>query len=134
MVPAVAAVLALLAPPPVPAYVGAEPAIELGLRTTAGLDQALAGEGARLYRAQPELVLGVRSAPHLDILAGGGVGPVYVVRPAGGVVDLTVSATLGLHFQMMEGANVLALARAEALAGGGVALTLHVRLSFDGDR
>ena len=127
MLAAIAAVLGLLAPQ---AHAGPVPAVELGLRTTAGADEALAGGGARLYRAQPEVLVGAHPAAHLDLIAGGGLGPAYVVRPPGGAVDLTVSGTLGLRFPV-EGANVLVTARAEALTRGGAAVTLHLGLSLD---
>ncbi len=99
------------------------------MRTAAGSDEALAGAGVRIFRAHPEILVGVHHGPHLDLFAGVGAGAAYLVRPPRGVVDLTVSGTLGLRVPM-EGANLLATARAEALAGGGAVVTLRLQLSF----
>jgi len=128
MVPPLVAVLALLAPPV--GHAGEKPAIELGVRTAAGPEETLASRGARLYLATPEIMLGVRASAHLDVLAGCGAGAAVLVRPSGGVVDLTASGTLGVRLRG-KGANLLALARAEGLAGGGAAIGFHLQLSFD---
>jgi hypothetical protein len=125
---ALAGLLALLAP--WPAFAQDRPAVKLGLRLTAGADEALASGGARLYRAQPGIAIGVRPARHLDIVAGAGVGAAYVVRPPRGGVELAMSGMLGVRFPV-EGANVLATARVEAVTGSGAAVSLHLETSFD---
>jgi hypothetical protein len=139
MGPTVAAVLALLAtatvPPAPEPYL--TPAFGLGVRAAAtGLDEALAGPGGRVYRAQPEILFGFRAGEQVDVVAGGAVGPAYLVRVRGPrsdtrSVDLTASGALGLRFPA-GGTTVLATARAEAITGGVVAVTFDLRMSFGG--
>ncbi len=107
------------------------PTIKLGLRTGGVLDQVLTGANARLYRAQPEVLLGFRPADHATLLIGGGAGPAYFVGPSAGAVDLTLSGALGLHVSV-GGADLLAIVRAEAAMRGAAAVTFDVRVTFGG--
>lgn len=128
---ALAAVLAVLELAPSLTRAVPSPAIGLSFRTATGLDERLAGPDTALYRAQPEILVDLPSG-RLDVFAGGGVGPAYVVRPKGRGegVGVTVSGAAGLRFPL-EGAKVLAMARAEGLGGGGMAITFDLQMSFD---
>jgi hypothetical protein len=123
---AVLAVLGMLTPPP-----PTEPIrmVEVSMRTTTGLDLSLVGPQARLYRAQPEIMLRIRPSGGLAVLAGGGLGPALVVRGPLGRVDLSVSGAVGVRFPV-GGTTVSALTRAESVVGGATTLSLAVQLSF----
>ena len=100
-------------------------------RAGSGLDGALAGKGGRLYRLQPELVIGLRPQDHVEVYAGGGVGPAYLVRSSGGGVAASVSGVVGLRLLGRGDRALSLLGRAEGVAGGGAALSLDLHLSFD---
>jgi hypothetical protein len=128
-VPAVLAVLELVR---WPARAELDPPIGLSFRAATGLDDRLGGPGTSVYRAQPEILLGLHRTPDLDVFAGGGVGPAYVVRPPGRGegFSVTASGTVGLRFPV-DGARVLAIARVDGLGGGGVTITVDLQLTFD---
>lgn len=129
---AVPAVLALLELVRWPARAELGPPIGLSFRAVTGLDERLGGPGTSVYRAQPEILLGLRRTSDLDVFAGGGVGPAYVVRPPGRGEGLgvTASGAVGLRFPV-DGAKVLATARVDGLGGGGVTIMVDFQFSFD---
>jgi hypothetical protein len=129
MVPSVATVLTMLGmvSPPQPA--GLTQGLEVGMRTAAGLDDALVGPRARVYRAQPELMLRIRPGGGVVMLAGGGVGPALVVRGPAGHVDLSLSGAVGLRFPI-AGTSVLAVTRAESVRSGATTVSLDIQLGF----
>lgn len=123
------AVLALLELVRWPLPSALAPPMGLSFRVVTAADERLAGPSTSVYRAQPEILMGFRPAPHLDVFVGGGVGPAYVVRPAGrgDGVRVTASGEVGLRFPV-DGTTVRAMARIEGLGGGGVAITLDVQM------
>jgi hypothetical protein len=110
------------------------PSVTLNLRAAAGHDEALLGPLSTFYRAQPELLFGLRPAAHLALFAGGGLGAAYLVPDARehGMTEgpaFTLSGALGARFPW-EGVPVTATARAEAVGGRGMAVTFDLALAL----
>jgi hypothetical protein len=128
-VPVVLGVLEAVSPPD-----AGRPPLLFSLRTEAGLGGALAGRGGTLYRGQPEVVVGFH-VDRVDVLGGGGLGPAYLVRAKGGPSGFATSASAALGVRLpVLGSSLGVLGRVEVVAGGGVAVTLDVGLSFDHGR
>ena len=114
------------------------PSFTLELRAAAGHDEALLGPLSSYYRAQPELLFGLKPLPKLSLFAGGGLGAAYVVPDPGarnamaGPV-LTLSGALGARFPW-ERVPVTTVARAQAVTGYGVAVTIDVALALSDAR
>jgi hypothetical protein len=110
------------------------PSVTVELRAAAGHDEALLGPVETFYRAQPELLFGLRPIAHLAVFAGGGVGAAYLVPDAGehGTAarpTVTLSGVLGARFPW-ERVPVTAVTRAESVRGGGTAVTLSLALAL----
>jgi hypothetical protein len=127
----VSVVLAALELALLPAITEHRPVLWVSTRTGTGPDGALAGKAGRLYRLQPEVVIGFRARDRVEVYAGAGVGPVYLVRSSGGGVVPSASGVLGLRLLTGGDHAVSVLARAEAVGGGGAAVSFDLRLSFD---
>ncbi|MFT3776529.1 MAG: hypothetical protein QM820_65140 [Minicystis sp.] len=112
-----------------------DPSVSFVLRGAAGRDDALVGPTLRAYRAAPEIVFVLRPAPRVEIFAGGGAGPAYLVQEPGAPVlfpestVLAISASLGARFPW-QGVPVTALARAESVCGHGSAVMLRLALDL----
>lgn len=127
---AVSVVLAALELGLLPALVEPRPALWVSMRTGGGFDGALAG-GGRLYRLQPEVIVGLLTRPGFEVYAGAGLGPAYLVRSNGRGVQPSASGVLACRFSVQGGHTLSFLARAEGVAGGGGAVSFDVRLTFD---
>jgi hypothetical protein len=126
----VSVVLAALELALLPALAERRPTLWVSTRTGTGPDGALAGKGGRLYRLQPEVVLGFRAFDRVEVYTGAGLGPVYLVRSSGGGVVPSASGVLGLRLLMRGDPAVSVLARAEAVAGGGAAVSFDLHLTL----
>ncbi len=114
------------------------PSITLELRAAAGHDEPLLGPLSQYYRTQPELLFGLEPLPKLSLFAGGGIGAAYVVPDAGARMTtegpvLTLSGALGARFPW-ERVPVTTVARAQAVTGYGVAVTIDVALALNDAR
>ncbi len=114
------------------------PSVVLELRAAAGHDEALLGPLAMFYRTAPELQLGIHPVPRLELFAGGGLGPAYVVPDLGAHgmsagPTFSLSGALGARFPW-ERVPVSAVARAESVRGYGTALTFDLALNLAAKR
>jgi hypothetical protein len=114
-----------------------EPTFTFEVRGTAGHDESLFGPFLSAYRAAPEILFNIRPEPNLEIFAGGGAGPAYVVPDPRAPVwvaarsAIAFSGALGARFPF-QGAAVYAAARAEAVDGYGAAVMLRFAIDLAG--
>ena len=130
MAVAVSVVLAALELAALPTLAERRPAVWVGARAGSGVAGALAGKDGRLYRLQPEVVMGLRPRDRLELYAGAGLGPVILVRSNGREIGTSASGVLALRVLLRGGETVSFLARAEGVGGGGAAVSFDVRVSF----
>lgn len=108
---------------------GPRPALSFGVRTEAGPSDALAGTKGQLYRMQPEVVLALRPLDHVEVFAGAGVAPVYLVRSGGRTAGPSGSTVLGIRVPLRRGWAFAVVGRAEGVLGGGGAVSLNLQVS-----
>ncbi len=122
-------------------YVGSArvaPSVTLELRAAAGRDEARLGPVATFYRAQPELQVGFRPVTKLELFAGTGLGPAYVVPDFGarGIAPgptFSLSGALGARFPW-ERVPVSVVTRSESVRGLGTAVMLVLALYLSAKR
>ncbi|APR86443.1 Hypothetical protein A7982_11792 [Minicystis rosea] len=112
-----------------------DPTVSFVLRGGGGRDDALASPLLRAYRAAPEIVFGLRPAPHVEIFAGVGAGPAHLVLEPGAPggpregMALAISASIGARFPW-QGVPFSAIARAESVHGLGAAVMIRFALDL----
>ena len=121
-----------------------QPAMSLEFRAVAGAGSELLGPQLSSYRAQPEILMSVVPGSGVKLIAGGGLGSVYLapivstdlLRYSSAHEDgvrVSMSGVFGAHFRWQR-APVAALLRTEAIGGAGWTTTLNLGLGLPGAR